>query len=65
MNITPGNYIRFSYRELVSDRKGNTRIEVNEYSGYVTEVFKNGQFVVADSGGGSKMRFERIAIVEN
>ena len=56
MNI--GDYIRFNYSEL--DRFGKP--EVNEYSGYVTYLYKNGQFILSGSDGNNPMRFEKTAM---
>jgi hypothetical protein len=64
--IIPGNYIRFNYREQAPNpgKSDSPKYVINEYSGYVGHVYRNGQFLLTNSQGNDPMRFERIAIVE-
>lgn len=54
-----GDSVRFLYHEITGDGKRG----VNEYSGYVTRVYRNGQFTVADPTGMNPTRFELSAVL--
>ena len=58
--MNEGDYISFDYMEL--DRHGKP--EVNHYSGYITRLYKNGQFLLNSRSDEGQVgaRFERTAM---
>ena len=61
--MNEGDYISFDYMELVT-RNGVTSMSTSHYSGYITRLYKNGQFLLNSRSDEGQVgaRFERLAM---